>query len=463
MTKPSDTLRTRKVRRRSAGGKPAQGWLLQRLGRKVRRPDVRKLHIGETDARLTTVGGLVSFNAFVCELGVARELRRRFGHLKTGASVVYPMGAQMQLLIDVAVAGGHRVFDMEMLAADPLFVHLAGGSVPSIDVLYDDLRRFDAHALEDLEELMAEHGAAPLRGRRWDEVFVDVDTTVEPLFGEQEGARPGPNPRYHGRPSYHPILARVAQTGTIIGARLRPGDTGLGAGDVEDVEQWIDRTRAAVGPRALITARIDAGGDCAPLLRAIDDRGAWFLVKMKQTPNLVGAVWATERWTTVERDAFGEPTRQVAEIDFERDDWPPGKWRVFAVRTNDRRSGNQSCLWKDLDFSVHVFATNDHAHDADLLARRYDDRAGIETIIGELKGGFGIGKVPTACLDANEAALLLKILAFNLLRRWVHARHRAVASWRTPWIRRLCVHVPGRLLRAGGRWELRLAPRPMLV
>ena len=154
----------------------------------------------------------------------------------------------------------------------------------------------------------------------------------------------------------------------------------------------------------LLTVRIDAGGDCAALLRAIDDKGAWFLVKMKQTPNLVGAVWATTKWTTVERDAMGLPTRQVAEIKFEREGWPPGKWRVFAVRTNERKSGNQSCLWEDLDFSVHVFVTNDHAHGADELARRYDDRAGIEPVIGELKGGFGIGKVSTDCFNANEAA-----------------------------------------------------------
>ncbi len=290
---------------------------------------------------------------------------------------------------------------------------------------------------------MAEHGVAPLRERRMSEVFLDIDTTVTPLFGEQEGARPGPNPRYHGRPSYHPILARIAQSGTIVGARLRPGDTGLGELDVEDVEQWLDRTRDAAGKAALITTRIDAGGDCAALLRAIDGKGAWFLVKMKQTPNLVGAVWATKRWTTVDRDALGKPTRQVAEIDFEREGWPPGQWRVFAVRTNERRSGNQSCLWQDLDFSVHVFATNDHAHDADELARRYDDRAGIETVIAELKGGFGIGKTSTDCFDANEAAFLLKVLAFNLLRRWVHARHRPLASWRTPWLRRICVQVPG--------------------
>jgi hypothetical protein len=424
---------------------------------------VRRLRIGRNDARLTTVGGLVSFNAFVRDQGVHRELCRRFGHLKKGRGVVYPMGSQLQLLMDASVAGAHRVFDMEMLAADPLFVHLAGGSVPSVDILYDDLRRFGAQELEDLEELLADHGVAPLRARRFDEVFMDIDTTVLPLFGEQDGARHGPNPRYFGRPSYHPILARVAQTGTIVGARLRPGDTALGALDVEDVEQWLDRTRAAVGPRTMVTARIDAGGDCTALLRAIDGRGAWFLVKMKQTANLVSAVWATKRWITVERDALGEPTRQVAEIDFQRDDWPPGKWRVFAMRTNERHSGTQSCLWNDLDFSVHVYATNDHVHDADELARRYDDRAGIETVIGELKGGFGIGKVSTDCFDANEAAFLIKVLAFNLLRRWVQANHRALTSWRTPWIRRVCVLVPGRLLRAGGRWELRLAPRPMLV
>jgi hypothetical protein len=462
MTKTTSTPRTRKVRRRSAGGKPARGWELQRAGRRIRRADVRRLRIGETDSKLTTVGGLVSFNAFAREQGLPGELRRRFGHLKTGASVVYPMGAQMQLLVDASVAGAKRVFDLEMLAADPLFVHLSGGSVPSIDILYDDLRRFDEQALEDLEELLAKHGVAPLRERHCSELFLDIDTTVMPLFGEQEGARPGPNPRYHGRPSYHPILARIAQSGTIVGARLRPGDTGLGELDSEDVEQWLDRTRDAVGKTTLVTVRIDAGGDCASILRAIDGKGAWFLVKMKQTPNLVGAVWAAKSWTTVDRDALGQPTRQVAEISFEREGWPPGQWRVFAVRTNERRSGNQSCLWDDLDFSVHVFATNDKAHDADELARRYDDRAGIETVIADLKGGFGIGKVSTDCFNANEAGFLLKVLAFNLQRRWVQARHAALSSWRTPWLRRVCVQVPGRLLRSGGRWELRLAPRPML-
>ena len=387
----------------------------------------------------------MSFNAFTREHGLHRELRRRFDRLKRGRGVVYPMAAQIQLLLDAWMAGAQRVLDIEMLAADPLFVHLAGGSVPSIDVLYDDLRRFDPQALEDLEEVMAEQGTALLRDRRWPEVFIDVDTTVMPVFGAQEGALPGPNPRYDGRPSYHPILAHIAQTGTILGARLRPGDTTLGERDVEDIEQWLDRARAAVGPRPLITVRIDAGGDCASLMHAIDRKGAWFLIKLKWTPNLVGAVWGTKTWKTVERDAFGKPTRQVAEIPFVRDGWSP-QWRAFAVRTTERRSGHQTGLWEDLDYSVHFYVTNDLVHDADDLALRYDQRAAIEPLIAELKGGFAMGKVSTDTFDANEAAFLLKVLAFNRnpsTNDVVMGRHRDFAGrWRD-------VRAQRRIRRAG--------------
>ena len=60
------------------------------------------------------------------------------------------MHTQMQLLLDAAVVGARRVFDFEWLATDPLFEHLAGGAVQSIDTLYDDLRRFGPDELEAL-------------------------------------------------------------------------------------------------------------------------------------------------------------------------------------------------------------------------------------------------------------------------------------------------------------------------
>ncbi len=462
MTTTNHAPGTWKVRRESLGSNRAPGWELQTMGRRVRRATAHALGIGPADATLSGLGGLVSFNSFLQREKLGETLRAQFGHLKTGRRVVYPMATQIQLLLDASLAGASRVFDMEWLAADPVFVHLAGGAVPSVDTLYDDLQRFGPEELELLEALIADHGLRPVREKRWRELTVDIDTTVTPLFGEQEGARPGPNPRYHGRPSYHPLLIRVAETNTLIGVRLRPGDTGFGVDDVRDIEIALDRLREACGPTTVITVRIDAAGDCVDVLNAIHAKGAHFVVKAKQGAKMLGAVWATKRWNTVDTDADGKPTRQVAEIDFQRPDWPAGRFRVFAVRTTERLTGRQTHLWDDLEWSVQMFITNDPYCDFDDLAHRYNDRAGIEPLIGELKAEFGIGKVSNWSFDANEAAFLIKALAYNLMRRWVATCHAAAACWRAGWIRRACVCVPARLLRSGGRWVLRLAPRPML-
>jgi len=399
------------------------------------------------------------------DLGVDQELRREFWRLKSGAMVVYPMETQMRLLIDAAAVGEHRVFGVEALSADPLFVHLAGGVVPSLDTIYRDLRRFDEPAIAALEDMMAAHGLAPVRAKRRPVVHLDVDTTVEPVFSEAEGALPGPNPRYHGRPSYHPILARVAETDTVVGGKLRPGDTSFGEADAPTVATWIDRLRAA-GPRTAIRVRIDAAGDCTAVMRTIDEKLAHFVIKAKTTSDLCTAIYRVPRgcWRTVDVDADGKPTRQVAEVDFARGEWKARglEVRVIAVRSLDRQ-GKQLYLWDEAEWTVQAFLTNDTHGDADELAREYDGRAGVEPLIGELKSAWGIGKVPSADFAANHAALLLKLLTHNLLRRYVLATEPALALWRAPWIRRALLVVPGRFGRHARGPFLRLAPRPHLL
>lgn len=461
-TTTTSTPGTQKVRREAVGSKRAPGWAWQETGRRVRRPNVTRLRVGKDDPSLSAVGGLVSFNQFVQGEGLGREFAAKFGHLKEGRRVVYPMAAQMQLLVDAVAAGARRVFDFEGLAGDPIFEYLAGGAVPSIDTIYDDLKRFGAEELDALEAIVAEQGLLPVRARKFERLTIDVDTSVMTVFGEQEGAERGYNPKHHGRRSYHPRLARIAETHTVFGARLRYGDTGLGDTDVEDLQGWLGRAQAAA-PKAVVTMRMDAGGDNGAFFKAIDEKGAYFLIKMHQTWPLLVAVHQKKRWQTVDSDANGKPSRQVAELDFARADWPKGKYRVFAVRTNERLSGKQTELWSDNEFSVHVYVTNDHDRDLDELARLYDDRAGIEPMIAELKNGFAIGKVSTGEFQANEAGFLLKLLTYNLMQRWVAAKcpshcHR----WNATWIRRACVLVPARLLRNGGCWLVRLAPRPML-
>jgi hypothetical protein len=455
-----------KARRDVLGGQRGDGHQRKRL---VRRPDPRTIHAGKPDPHLTGVAGLVGFGAYLYELGIDRELHQLFNHLKTGNRTVYVMGIQLRLLIDLFVVGEFRIFGLEALAADPLFVRLCGGVVPSLDTPYRDVRRFDAPEIDALEALMAAQGVALLgRRARGSKVHVDIDTTVEPLFGDGiEGAEVGYNPQYHGRPSYHPVVIRVAETDTAVGAVLRPGNTTFGAAEIPAIVKAIDCTREAAGPDALLYARIDAAGDCTEVMSAIDQRRSFFLIKAKMDPPLMGVIAACKKWKTVDWDADGRPSRQVAEIDFAREGWMSTEWtnaekrvRVIAVRSRDCDHGKQVYLWEGSEYTARAYLTNDIYSDADVLAQDYDGRAGIEPLIGEFKSHLGIAKVSSESFDANHVTLLLKLLAHNLLRRYVAEKAPHLRTWRAPWLRRALILIPGRLVMAAGRkLVLHMAPR----
>lgn len=459
-TKTSDATSIHKVRRDVLGGKRGQGHQWQCAGQKVRRPRPERISTGRPDPSLTGLGGLVAFGQFTRREGVERELSDRFGALKSGAGVVYPMPEQMRMLLDLAVSGEERVFALEALAADRLFVHLAGGMLPSIDTVYRDLQRFDAPALGGLEAMMAGHGLQAI-ARSEQHVHVDLDTTVEPLFGVQEGALPGPNPRYRGRNSYHPMLAVVAETGTCIGAELRPGDRSFGDADVPTVMQWLGRLRASLAPKTLITLRMDAAGDCTELLESLHSASVRFVVKLRWNDVLLGHALAHQSWRITKRDASDRPTERVAMLPFVRDTWSKRQLpcRVIALRSTERRSGQQLRIWDDPDESVQFYVTNDWFTPSEEIPFEYDGRAEVEPVIRDLKHALGLGKVPSARFDANHAMFLLKLLAHNLLRRFVAQTEPRIAHWRTPWVRRALIARPGRLLRSGRQWTLRLPAR----
>jgi hypothetical protein len=154
---------TQKVRREALGGERAEGWKRQREDKRVRGADSSALRIGKPDASLSGLGGLAGFNAFVQQEGLGKELRGLFEDMKVGRRVVYPMHTQIRLLIDGSIAGATRVFDFEWLAAGPLFCHLAGGAVPSIDTVYDDLRRFGATEFDKLRGVITKQGLLPVQ------------------------------------------------------------------------------------------------------------------------------------------------------------------------------------------------------------------------------------------------------------------------------------------------------------
>ena len=213
------------MRRDVRGGKRGDG---DRRHQRIRRADPTRIHRGKEDATLTGVAGLARPGAFVGWKGIDAEFRRLFFRPKRSVLVVYPMdGAGRGCSSMPTWSERHASSGSNRLRPIRFFVRLAGGVVPSLDTVYRDLCRFDDQGVADLEAMMVDQGLASVHVLKTKAVHLDVDTTVECVFGLQEGALPGSNPRYCTRASYHPILVYCAEAGACVGALLRPGDTGL--------------------------------------------------------------------------------------------------------------------------------------------------------------------------------------------------------------------------------------------
>jgi hypothetical protein len=76
-------------------------------------------------------------------------------------------------------------------------------------------------------------------------------------------------------------------------------------------------------------------------------------------------------------------------------------WRSSLVAIDEA----PKCTALSREWTAQAFLTNDLYGDADEVAHEYDGRVGIEPLIAELKGVFGIGKVPSeGCKTCGHAA-----------------------------------------------------------
>ncbi|CAG0943285.1 hypothetical protein BROC_02222 [Candidatus Brocadiaceae bacterium] len=60
-------------------------------------------------------------------------------------------------------------------------------------------------------------------GSALDVLWVDVDSTVDGVYGNQGGAKSGYNPKKKGHNSYHPLMAFISETKEVLHSWFRCG------------------------------------------------------------------------------------------------------------------------------------------------------------------------------------------------------------------------------------------------
>lgn len=410
----------------------------------------KRIRVSFTGRHLTRFGGVFLLHGFLRRL----RLRRRFH-----ASVQFPQRNNAYSIPEMLLAvlypivlGLGRIETTDLLRQNGVFQALTGlPTYPDPTALRRFLRRFAIRGLLKLRRLH-DH----LLGQMWQRpqplrrVLFDLDSTVLTLYGHQEQARVGYNPRKRGRPSYHPLVCFEGQTKDFWHGELRPGDAHTARGTVELLHACFAKIPETVRQ---IRVRADPGFYDHKVIAAIEARRGKFVIAARltaplrrQTPGLA--------YTEVHRGLA------LAECQYQPHRWPHPYRFVVVRKTLPEEDSPQTTLFTVGRYTYRAFVTNLRIWPL-AVYRLYNDRAAVELIIKELKADYPLAKIPTGQFAANEAYFHLLLFAYNVVNWFKRlCLPPEFHSMTLGTLRRRLFMIPGQFVGATRRPTLRLPAFP---
>jgi hypothetical protein len=414
------------------------------------RKGLQKLKFSFDAGSLTHFGGLFLIQRFCNQLCLRRRLERIL-QPRPNWSDYHPADLTLVFLY-LLIAGLPRVSKTQMLPYNGLFLSLVGlKRFPDQTALRRYLRRLSPKAIRQLARLHDQ-----IRGQLFDlprprtSLTFHLDSVVLTLYGKQQGARLGYNPRKRGRPSYHPLLCFEAHGQEFWHGSLRPGDAAANTGARALVARCLQKVPATIARRRL-RLLADAGFFSGRLVADLDQAGCGYIIVCSKAKSYL---------PLAQRAGFKELSFgwAVAEFRFKPQRWA-AEHRFIMVRRplpEDPQQADQLTLFKQGRYSYSGLVTNLDLQPW-MIWKTYCARANVERSIRELLNYFALNKIPTHEWVANVAFLQLLLLGYNLVH-WFKRLclpagylHATVET-----IRQEFLVLPGKLTRHSGRNILQL-------
>jgi DNA-directed RNA polymerase subunit N (RpoN/RPB10) len=393
----------------------------------------------ETKRAVTPFGGVAVFVSYLRKIDLVGLVRRHMPIQWKSPNHIDPTDTFVAFLMTVLV-GATRFAHAALLRGDRALHALLGMQrFPTDDTIRNLFRAFGMGQVQRLYEPLAEWQMERLP-QRADGYTLDLDSTVFERYGQQEGSLKGHNPRKHGRPSHHPLLAVLGEAHFLLHGWLRSGNCGTARG----VEEFLKEALALWGQRQKIRLlRADSGFFDDKLLSFLEQRHLPYIVVARLTKWVKRAAQAVEQWTALDDNyAVGEFRLKLYGWSAER--------RFVAVRERERES--RECRGRKLidvpGYTFRVFVTS-CTEPPEQIWRDYNRRADMENRIAELKHDLGADGFCLKQFFATEAAFRAVLLLFNLLAEFQRAA--GLPGYREPATIRTQVLTCGAILGRAGR------------
>lgn len=363
----------------------------------------RKLRIACGYQGLTHFGGIYFFREFLRVLQLRNFLAQHLTYLRRNHR--YSLSQMILALVYPIVLGLDRIETASFLRSNGTFQYLTGlQSFPDPQTLRRFLLQAPPRFWEQLhrvnDQLLQNFIHLPDHRSR---LIFDLDSTVVTVFGHQDGAAVGYNPRYRGKRSYNPLLCVEANSSYLWDSELRIGNAGTWDGSVE----LLGTCFANVPPDIReLRARADAGFAFNPVLEALEAWPAEYAVVARLTP-------AFRRWLPGLRYESVNQDWEMAEFEHRSHGWRKAR-RFVAARRFVPDAETQPTLFTLGRYVYRAWVTNLLLTPAGIW-HFYDGRAGMEIRIREIREDFALHKIPTVSWGANAIFVEVIRLAYNLV------------------------------------------------
>jgi hypothetical protein len=366
----------------------------------------------------------------------------------------YSVSQMLLALIYPIILGLDRIETAKLLRSNGTFQYLTGlPSFPDPQTLRRFLRNAPALLREQLHRV---NDRLLERFIHWPEhrsrLIFDLDSTVLTLFGHQQGAEVGYNPRYRGKRSYDPLLCLEANSSFLWDVELRRGDAGTWAGSEELLACCF---LSAPSDIRELRVRADAGFGYGPVLDMLEARLAQYAVVARMIPSLKRALRGL-RYEPM------NPRWEIAEFEHHPHDWSHARRCIVARKRIEETDPEPT--WFTLErYAYRAWHTNLPLTPAGVW-HFYDGRAGMEPRIREIREDYALRKIPTHAFAANALYLEVIRFAYNLVTAF--QRTCLPEEWQNLTLSKLrhrLFWLPGELIRPQNRPTLRLVNSPLIA
>ena len=425
----------------------------------------RSIKIRQADPRITSGAGTLLLREVDHRMGLTGDMAAT---LTDGRDPRYTRYTQTELLRQhlYALALGYAHQDDQDALAHDVAMKLSVWDRPGKQVLQErlasqpsDWRLIECLSIksnrqvlrEALAEWVGRHQRAAGKGRKVVHGTIDIDPFPIEVHGKQEG---GAYQGHYRKTMYYPMVASFSAQGSYESPRLGEGfiHAVLRRGNAGGAEGMMRFTREAIRKgRALAThldARIDAGLVEGKVLDVIDDDAVSFVGRIKNNARLdkLAAPYLSRN--------PGRPTKGGDEFAVELGDYQAASWTrpyrvvLMVIDLPDPKTGMRALFPRSF-----ILVTNwrPEQKDAWALLEHYRNRGTFEDRLGEFNAVIGNG-LSAASFEANEASLLLKLLAYNLagmLRG--ELEDDSGAGWDLKRVQQTVLKAGARVVQHGGR------------